>query len=171
MPLECRTSHIFVPFASFPGSSGSFLSADGVEFRMSVNQPDPSKMTPSELRIQWGMMQKELEFRETILIERSHALEKTNEKLEKREEELTTLKVQLEGKDVELKHKRGNLKTRILAAIVSVLFGVSTVLFNYANSLVTAKPPDPNGNVMLGIAGLIYIICAIVTIFMLGGGN
>ena len=138
---------------------------------MSVNQPDPSKMTPSELRIQWGMMQKELEFRETILIERAKELEKTNEKLEKREEELTTLKVQLEGKDVELKHKKGNLKTRILAAIVSVLFGVSTILFNYANSLLTTKPPDPNGNTMLDLAGLIYLVCVIVTIFMLGGGN
>jgi len=138
---------------------------------MSSNQPDPSKMTPNELRIQWGVLQRELEFRETILNERGKELEQANIKLEQREQELTTLKVELEGKNVELKHKKGNLKTRVLAAIVSVLFGVSTILFNYANSLITAKPPNPNGNVLLGIAGLIYLACVIVTIFMLGGGN
>jgi hypothetical protein len=138
---------------------------------MNSDQPDPSRMTPNELRIQWGVMKRELEFRETILNERGKELEQANIKLERRAQELTTLKVELEGKNVELKHKKGNLKTRVLAAIVSVLFGVSTILFNYANSLLTAKPPDPNGNVLLGIAGLIYLACVIVTIFMLGGGN
>jgi hypothetical protein len=138
---------------------------------MSSNQPDPSKMAPNELRIQWGMMQRELEFREMILTERGKELERANIKLSQREQELTTLKVELEGKNVELKHKKGSLKTRVLAGIVSVLFGVSTILFNYANSLLTAKPPEANGNVLLGIAGLIYLACVIVTIFMLGGGN
>jgi hypothetical protein len=73
---------------------------------MSSNQSDPSRMTPNELRIQWGVLQRELEFRETILNERSKELEQANIKLGQREQELTTLKVELEGKTVELKHKK-----------------------------------------------------------------
>lgn len=145
--------------------------------KMSSQQFDPNKMKPTELRVQWGALQKELEYKEKAFIQRGEELERAYDQLKQRESELQQktadlieLRVKLEAKTVELGQRKKPL-IKIIAIIVSLLFGVTNVLFNLANNMIGAKPPDPNGNVLIAIAATIYFACAVITIFVLGGGN
>jgi Mrp family chromosome partitioning ATPase len=123
-------------------------------------------------------LQERLNHREAVIVEKNNELDKLSRQLVAREKEIkqkTTeiaeLKTKLAVKDTEPRHKKPTVRNRILAVSVSILFGISTILFNLANSLLTNRPPDPNGTVVFGAAAAIYVVCTVVTVFMLGGGN
>lgn len=145
---------------------------------MSHEQLDPSKMTQSELRMQVVRMQAELTQRsleldrvQAELRRREQELEKREEELKQKETALTDLRVKFEVSRVELGHKKPTLTSRLIAFIVGIFFGVTTVLFNQANSMINAKPPDPAGNTLLVIAAILYFGCLIATVFIAGGGK
>lgn len=152
---------------------------------MSFHESDSKRTTLSDLKIQIGIMQKTLEYKEAELIQRSKELEKIHSELKRRENELerqgevlkqqsselTDLKIRLEVTKVELGQKKTTFGTRFLAVLVSVLFGAATILFNLGNSMITANPPDTKGNTLLFLAAIIYIAASVMTVFILGGSN
>ena len=90
---------------------------------------------------------------------------------EKKDLEISRLRLQVALQGSELDKRKRTWKTKLLAVFVSLLFGVTAILFNIANSLLTSNPPNPLGTTILAGAFLIYIACAFVTTFILEGNN
>jgi Mrp family chromosome partitioning ATPase len=142
---------------------------------MSSNQPDPNQKGSNDVEVLAARLQERLDNREAVIIEKSSELDRLSKQLTTREKEIkqktieiAELKTKVAVKDTELEHKKPTIKNRILAVSVSLLFGVSTILFNLANSLLTNKPPEPKGTVIFDVAAIIYIICAVVTVLNAG---
>jgi hypothetical protein len=154
-------------------------------------QADPNKMTQSELKIRYMLMQKELELKDSIIFQRDQELTKVNSELlrhrseveqredalEKRVSEISDLKIQFEVTKVkltqaqsELVKKRSIVRSMILAASISVLFGVTTIMFNLGNSMITTTPPNAQGNTLLIIAVIVYLVATVVNIINSGKG-
>src|SRR5947207_9206701 len=43
-----------------------------------------------------------------------------------------------------------------LAFFTSILFGITSIMFNVGTSMLTSKPPEPSGNILLTLAGIIF---------------
>lgn len=145
---------------------------------MDYNQLNPNKMTPSELKMQLARMQAELSQRSLelnrVLAElkrQAQELEKRDDELKLRVSEITNLKVEFEKTKVELKQKRSTFKSKAMAVILGVFYGLATILFNQANSMINATPSEPGGTAMLAMAGILYFGCLIGTVFIAGGSN
>src|SRR4051794_36430731 len=134
---------------------------------MSFQRFNPNTMTPTELKVHLASMQTELHFKALELAQRKLEFDRIQAELDKRQDELeqktielTDMRVKFEGTRVELLHKsrRRPFVSKVLAFIVCIFFGLTTVLFNHANSLVDAK--DPNANIYFSIAIILYVGCA-----------
>ena len=91
--------------------------------------------------------------------------------LQKKDAEINELKLQVALQSNELDKKKPGLKTKILAVFVSLLLGVSSVLTNVASNFVTSIPPNPIGITLFSVVAIIYVICTLITIFVLGETN
>jgi hypothetical protein len=117
--------------------------------KMQYDQLDPTKMTQNELRIQFVTIRAELKYRDEAL----------------RDTRLQLVALQNQPK------KKTSVWKMILAFSISILFGVTSIMFNVGTSMLTSKPPDPSGNILLVLAGIIFVICTLVSTFIVGGSN
>ena len=115
---------------------------------MQYDQFNPIKMTLNELRIHFVTMRAELKYKDETLQTMSRQL------------------VALQNQPA----KKGPVWKMVLAFSISILFGVTSVLFNVGCSLLTSKPPDPSGNTLLALTGIVFFICTLIATFI-GGGN
>lgn len=116
---------------------------------MQYDQLDPTKMTLNELRIQFVSIRAELKHREETL---------NDTKLR-----LANLQNQPQ--------KKTPIWKMTLAFFTSILFGITSIMFNIGTSMLTSKPPEPPGNILLTLAGIIFVICTLVSTFIVGGSN
>src|SRR5260370_24316695 len=117
--------------------------------KMQYDQLDPTKMTLNELRIQFVTIRAELKYKDD-------ALQETRQ-------QLTALQNQP-------KKKRPVWKM-ILAFFISILFGVTSIMFNVGSSMLASKPPEPFANTFLTLAGIVFVICTLAATFIVGGSN
>ncbi len=144
---------------------------------MSSHPPDPPHLGLESDQTKIARLQEQLNNRDSLVAQKIRELDRISRELagQKKENkritaEIIELKVTLAKKETELEHKKPRLRNRVLAVCITLFFGVSTILFNLANSLLTNKPPETGpGAIILDAAIVIYAICAIVTVFMLGG--
>ena len=116
---------------------------------MQYDQFDPATMKPSELKIQFATIRTELKHKE---------------------EDLKQIKQQLDALQNQPK-KKAPVWKMVLAFSISILFGITSIMFNIGTSMATAKPPDPFGNTLLALAGIIFVICTLVSTFIIGGST
>jgi hypothetical protein len=116
---------------------------------MQYDQFDPTKMTLNELRIQFVSIRAELKHKEETLNDARLQL------------------VHLQSQP----QKKTPIWKMTLAFFTSILFGITSIMFNVGTSLLTSKPPDPSGNILLTLAGIIFVICTLVSTFIVGGSN
>ncbi len=114
---------------------------------MQYDQLDPTKMTQTELRIQFA----------SIRVDLKH----TQNELQKTSQELT-----------DLKNKPGKKFPKwkmALGAAMSVLIAFNAALINVGTDLLGAKQPNSLGYLVLAFAGFVYATCILVTTFIVGG--
>jgi hypothetical protein len=71
-------------------------------------------------------------------------------------EDIAAKNEQLKSKDDQIKKLLPSWKSIIVSLIVSVFLGVSTVLYNFGNSLITASPPNTAGDALIFAAIVVY---------------
>jgi hypothetical protein len=135
-------------------------------------------MRRSELVIEVVKLRKDDEYGKSEIKKMKKEMEEMREEMkfreivsEKKDAEISKLTLQLALQGSELDKRKYTLKAKFLAIFVSLLFGITSVLFNVASSFVTNTPSNPIGNTLFVIAALVYLICTVITIFMLGGND
>lgn len=116
---------------------------------MQYDHFDPIKMSLNELRIQFVIMRADLKYRDEAL----------------RDARLQVVDLQNQPK------KKTPVWKMILAFFTSLLFGVTSIMVNIGSSILTTKPPDPSGNLLLALAGIIFAICTFISTFIVGGSS
>ena len=116
---------------------------------MYYDQFDPLKMTLNELRIQFVTMRAELKYKDGALQEAMRQV------------------AALQNQPA----KKRSVGKMVLAFFISILFGVTSILSDVGSNLLVSRSPDPFGNILLALAGVVFIICALTTTFILGGNN
>lgn len=139
---------------------------------------DLKRMRRSELVIEVVKLRKDDEYGKSEIKKMKKEMEEMREEMkfreivsEKKDAEISKLTLQVALQSSELDKRKYTLKAKFLAVFVSLLFGITSVLFNVASSFVTNTPSNPIGNTLFVIAALVYLICTVITIFMLGGNN
>ncbi len=139
---------------------------------------DLKRMRRSELVIEVVKLRKDDEYGKSEIKKMKKEMEEMREEMkfreivsEKKDVEISKLTLQVALQSSELDKRKYTLKAKFLAVFVSLLFGITSVLFNVASSFVTNTPSNPIGNTLFVIAALVYLICTVITIFMLGGNN
>lgn len=143
---------------------------------MECNLCDLEQMPRNRLIIEAVACQLKSEYMESEIVKKNEELKNVHEEMkfreilsEKKDAELNKLKLRVELQSSELDKRKSTLKTKLLAVIVSLLSGVASVMVNVASNFLTSTSSNPVGNTILGIAAFIYLICTVMTIFILGG--
>jgi hypothetical protein len=116
---------------------------------MQYDHLDPTKMMTNELRIHFVTMRVELKYKD--------------EAFQEMRRQLSILQNQPARKKPVWK--------MVLALLISILFGVTSVLLNIGTSLLTSKPPDPSGNTLIALGSVVFIICTVIQTLIVGGSN
>lgn len=141
-----------------------------------------------ELKTQVQILKENARFSEERLRQKEQALEKALFNLSRKDAELkrtieeqNTLKIELAVTNQKLKYeveinsllKQNAIKkstvTKFQAFMVSLLFLVSSLLVGFGINFLTGTPPNSTGWVLIVLAGIVYIIAALLTSFLTGG--